>query len=131
MEVFRDYAPAINDETRSHSVIIWPAATLGRDPSDDLVGIGNIAGLAMHAVRWIEADALAIRLLGVVHHLIDICGTKLLARTAILFYAFRVADVGVVNHQMRRLVLLVLGTGVIEIGELIKGEFTVALSGAD
>jgi hypothetical protein len=33
-----------------HPLVIRPTSTLRRDPRNDLVGIGDVAGLAMHAV---------------------------------------------------------------------------------
>ncbi len=73
----------------------------------------------------------AVRLRGVVHHLVDICGTEILARAAEFFYAARVADIGVVNDQVRGLVFFVLGAGVIEVGELVEGQLAVAFGRAD
>ena len=34
-----------------HSFVVWPPAALGRYPVDNLVGIGNVARLAVDAVR--------------------------------------------------------------------------------
>ena len=51
-----------NEMTPSHPVVIRTAAAFGRYPGDDLVRILNIAGFAMHAVGWIQADALPIGL---------------------------------------------------------------------
>ena len=58
-------------------------------------------------------------------------GTKILAGAAEFFYAARVADVGVLNDQVRRLVFFVLGAGVVEVGELVEGKLAVALGGAE
>src|SRR5882724_6826821 len=70
-----------------HAVVIWTTAALRWDPSDDLVRIGNVTGFAVYAVRWIQTDAFAIGLRWVVDHLIYICRTKILTRTAEFFYA--------------------------------------------
>ena len=75
----------------------------------------------MHAVRWIQTDAFSIRLRRVIDHLVHVSWTEILARAAEFFYAARVANVGVVNDQVRGLVLFMLGAGMIEIGELVKG----------
>ena len=45
-----------------HAVVVRPAAALRRNPGDDLVRVGDVAGLAVHAVRRIQADALAVGL---------------------------------------------------------------------
>src|SRR5438876_2711967 len=51
----------LNQKCQSHTIVIRPAATLRRDPGDDLVRILNVAGLAVNAVRGIQAEALSIR----------------------------------------------------------------------
>ena len=43
-----------------HSVVIRTASTLGGNPGDDLVGILDVAGLAVHAIGRIQADAFAV-----------------------------------------------------------------------
>ena len=43
----------------SHAVIIGAASTFGWDPGDDLIGIGDVTGLAVHAVRKVNLQALA------------------------------------------------------------------------
>ena len=94
-------------------------------------GIGDVAGFAVHAVRRVQADAFAVRLRRVVHHLVDVRRTEILARAAEFFHAARVADVGVVNDQVRGLVFFVLRAGVVEVGELVEGQLAVALRRAD
>src|SRR4029077_16363189 len=106
-------------------------AAFGRDPGDDLVWVGNVAGFAMNAVRWIQADALAAGLWGVLDHLIDASRTKILARVAEFFHAAAIADVGVVNHKMRRLVFFMFRARVVEVGELVESDLAVASSGAE
>ncbi|MCU1301847.1 MAG: hypothetical protein JWQ87_2131, partial [Candidatus Sulfotelmatobacter sp.] len=59
----------------------------------------NVTRLAMHAVRWIQADALSVRLFSIVDHFIHVCRTEILARAAVFLYASRVADIRVVNYQ--------------------------------
>ena len=68
---------------------------------------------------------------GVVDHLVDIGRAEILARIAEFFYAARVADVGIVNDQVRRLVFFVLGAGVVEVGELVEGQLAIAFGGAE
>ena len=83
----------------------------------------------MDAIRRIQADALAVGLRGVLDHLIDVGRTEILAGVAELFHATRVADVGVVNDEMRGLVFFMFRAGVIEICELVESELAVALAG--
>ena len=80
----------------------------------------------MHAIRWIQADALAVGLQ--LSHppfrkrwpdRISGMGCRILLRSV-------VADVGVVNDQVRRLIFLVLGARVIEVGQLVEGQFAIA-----
>ena len=85
----------------------------------------------MHAVRRIQADALAVRLFGVVHHFVNIGRTEILARVAVFCYAARVADVRIVNDQMRRLIFFVLRSRVIKVGELIESKLAVAFRWAE
>ena len=68
---------------------------------------------------------------GVVHHLVHVGRTEILARIAEFLYAARVADVGVVNDQMRRLVLFVLRAGVVEVGQLVEGQLAIAFGRAE
>ena len=63
---------------------------------------------------------------GVVHHLVHVGRTEILARAAKFFYAARVADIGVVNDKMRRLVLFVFRAGVVEVGELVESQLAIA-----
>src|SRR6516225_4801980 len=105
----------------SHPIVVRAAAAFRRDPGDDLVGIGDVARLAVYAVCRVQADALAEGLRYVVDQFIDISGAEVLARTAVFLRAAGVADVGVGDDQVRRLVFLVLGAGVVEVGELVEG----------
>ena len=68
---------------------------------------------------------------GVVDHLVHVGRTEILARAAEFFHAARVADVGVVNDQVRGLVFFVLGAGVIEVGELVERQLAIALGRTD
>src|SRR5690349_19263333 len=38
----------------SHAVVIRSPAAFRRDPSDDLVRVGDVAGFAVDAVRWVQ-----------------------------------------------------------------------------
>src|SRR5690349_20852426 len=50
----------------------------------------------------------------------------MLAGIAILLHAAHIADLGIVNNQVRGLVFLVLGAGVVEVGELVESELAIA-----
>src|SRR5215472_3626574 len=84
----------------SHAVVIRAAATLGRNPGDDLVRVRDVAGLAVDTIGGVQADALAMWLRCVFDQFIDVGGAKILAGAAIFFCAALVADVGVVNDQV-------------------------------
>src|SRR5438094_4960943 len=113
--------------TRSHPIVVRPAATFRWHPGDDLIGILNIAGFAVHAVRWIQADALSVGLRGVTNHFIDVRWTEVLARAAELFDAALIANVSVLDDQMRGLIFFMLRAGIIKVGELVEGELAIAL----
>ena len=81
----------------SHAVVVWTPSALRRHPGDDLVRILNVAGLAVHTVRGIQADALAVGLARVVHHFVDVRRTEILAWAAIFLDAALVANFRVVN----------------------------------
>src|SRR2546426_2471938 len=117
--------------THSHPIVIRPTATLRRNPGDDLIRVMNVAGFAVHAVRWIQADALSVGLRGVINHFINIRWTEVLARAAKFFNAALIANVGVLDDQMRGLIFFMLRTRVIKIGELVDGELAVAFGVAE
>ena len=81
----------------------------------------------MHTVGRVQADTLAVWLLGVLDQFVDVCGTEILAGTAEFLDAPLVADVGILDDQMRRLIFFVFGAGVVEVGELVDHELAVAL----
>ena len=85
----------------------------------------------MHAVGRIQADALAVRRGGIVHHLIHVRRAEILAGAAEFFHASFIADVGIVDDQVCGLVFFMLGAGVIEVGELVEGELAIALRRTD
>src|SRR3954451_18165485 len=93
-------------------VVIRPAATLRRHPRDDLVRVHDVARLAVEAVGEVEerdaAAAVGRRL-----RLVDVRGTEVQARVAVLLRAARDADLGVGDQQVRRLILLVQHAAVV------------------
>src|SRR5882672_1960056 len=116
---------------RLHAVVVRSAAALGWDPGNDLIRVGDVAGFAVNAIRRVQANALRVGLSGVVNHFVDIGRAEILARVTEFFYAPRIADVGVVNDQVRGLVLFVLGAGVIEVGKLVESQLAIAFRGAE
>src|SRR5579859_7492909 len=115
----------------SHAVVVRAATSFRRHPGDDLVWVLDVAGLAVNAVRRIQADALAVGLARVVYHFVDICGAEILAGAAEFLHTTLVANVSVVNDQVRRLVFFVLRARVIQIGQLIECQLAITLRRAD
>lgn len=83
----------------------------------------------MNAIRRIQTDALAVGLACVVNHFVNVRGTEIPAGASVFFYAPGVANVGIVDDEMGRLVFLMLGAGVIKVREFIKRKFAVAFGG--
>ncbi len=122
-----------NSEQRfsSHAFVVRPAAALGWHPGDDFVRIHDVAGLAVYAIGRVQVDLQTARRVGGFDHLVHTGRAEVLARVAEFLHAAFIADVGIVNDQMRRLVFFVLCARVVDVGELIEGEFAVALCGTD
>src|SRR5262249_48909932 len=76
-------------------------------------------------------DLLADQRAGGFFHLVYIRRTEILAGIAILLHAASVADVGIGNDQVGRLIFFMLGAGVVKVCELVKGQFAVAFGFAD
>src|SRR5262245_35230816 len=93
---------------RSELLVIRAAAAFGRDPCDDLIRIGDVAGLAVHAVRGIDLqlERTGLRLVG--HHLVDVRRAEVLARISELLAALRGAHARVRDLEMHGLILVVL-----------------------
>ena len=68
---------------------------------------------------------------GVLHHFVDVGGTEILARVAEFLHAAFIADIRVVDDEVRGLIFLVLGAGVVEVGELVEGQLAVAFGGTE
>src|SRR5579871_81342 len=97
----------------SHPVVVRPAPALRRHPRNDLVRIGDVAGLAVYTIRGIQADALAVWLRRVVHHLVHVRRTKILAWAAVFLHAALIAHLRIVDDQVGRLILFVFRSGMI------------------
>ena len=107
-----------------HAFVVGTATALGDDPVDNLVGIGDVAGLAVHAIRSVDFQLRWAA--GFFHHFIDRGGTKILAGIAVFDDAFRGTSVGVGNAQMAGLILLVARPRVVDVGKAIESELTIA-----
>src|SRR5882762_6692515 len=97
----------------SHAFVVGPSAAFRNDPLYDLVGIGDVASLAVHAIGEIYFQLVAAGLLG---DFIDRRGAKILAGIAVLHNALRNADVGVEYVQVARLVVVMTRAGMIDVG---------------
>src|SRR5215210_1218739 len=86
-----------------HALVLRSAATLRRNPVDHLVGIHDVAGLAVNAVGGIDLQPLPA--LAGVHHFVDIGRAEPQAGVAVLLAAAGRTDVRIVHDQMRGLVL--------------------------
>jgi hypothetical protein len=86
-----------------------PTATFGRNPGDDLIGIGDVTRFAVNAVCRIDFEARAA--LGIRLHFVNSCGAEMLAGVSELAGAARGADIEIGDLQVRRLILFVAGTG--------------------
>ncbi len=115
----------------SHAVVIGTAAALGWNPVDDLVGVHDVAGLAVYAVGEVDLKLLyrlrpAFRRRSL-HHLVNRGRAEVLAGVAELFATATVTNIQVRNHQVRRLVIFVPRAGVIDIRQAVKRQLAVAL----
>src|ERR1035437_10699423 len=120
-----------NSGSGSHAFVIRTAAALGRHPGDDLVGVHDVAGLAVYAVRSVQMDLQSAGRVRGFDHIVNVGRAKVLAGVAVLFDAALITDVGVVDHQVSRLVFFMLRAGVIHVGQLVEGELAVTLGGPD
>src|SRR5581483_12215128 len=106
------------------------ATTLGTDPGNNLIRIGNIASLAVNAIRGIQFELLASAVWAILH-LINHGRTEVLAWVAVFGDAAVVADVKVGNSQVTGLILLVARTRVENIEGFIEGQKSVRLDSCD
>ena len=90
-------------------LVVRARAAFGGRPVDDLVGILDVARLAMHAVRGIDLQALAA--LAVVDHFVDVGGTEACAGIAEFRCAFGGADRRISHLQVGGLIFVVGGRG--------------------
>ena len=108
-----------------HAFVIRTAPAFRHDPVNDLVGIGDVAGLAMNAIGGVNFQfELAVGILG---HFVDGRWAKILARIAVLYDALRGANIQIAHDKVAGLIFLVAGAGMIDIGEPVKSEFAITL----
>ena len=107
----------------SHAFVIWATATFGWNPSNDLVRVGDVAGFAVNAIRGVD---LQFRRALFHHHLVDRCGTKILARISKFADAPIATDIRLEHDQVAWLVLVVPRAGVIDVGEAVERQLAVA-----
>ena len=87
-----------------------------------------------HVLQWTQFDALIcsfLRAVAGVHHLVDVRRTEARARIAVLLAAARAADVGVVDDQVRRLILGVPRARVVHVGQPVERELAIDLRRVD
>src|SRR5581483_10187847 len=88
------------------------------NPSDDLIGVHNVAGLAMYTVGEVDLQPpfdLAVLLFK--KRLVDLRRTEILTRIAVFHRAAVAANVEVSNFEMARLILFVRHAAVVNVGE--------------
>ena len=85
------------DFRQLHAFVVGATAAFGDDPVDDLVGVGDVAGLAVDAIRGVDLELCAVLFAG---DLVNRRGTEILAGIAVLYYALR----GACRSGRRRLV---------------------------
>src|SRR5215467_11746906 len=73
-----------------HTVVIWPAATLRRNPGDDLVGVHDVAGLAVDTVGEVDRDLFCAGHIRSIDHLVNLGRTEMLAGISIFDRAARI-----------------------------------------
>src|SRR5689334_6127377 len=109
-------------------LIIRPRSTLGRYPSDDFVGVLDVAGLALDAVGRVDLQAFAVAAVGAgfVDDFVDARGAEAGAGVGVFLGAAGDADAGVGDVQVHGLVFVVFGGGEIDAGKPVaRGEGAV------
>ena len=77
----------------------------------------------MDAVGEIDLESQpAVRIFG---HFVNSSGTEELTGIAILVGAARMADVGLQDMQMARLIFIVIRSGIVDIAQLVKGQLAI------
>ena len=74
----------------------------------------------MDAIREVDIDLS-------VYHLVHRRWAKMLAGVAVLLHTAMVANIRIADDQVDRLIVLVASALVVDVGQLVKGEFSIAL----
>src|ERR1700683_828595 len=106
-----------------HSFVVGAAATLWRDPVDDLGGVGDIAGFAVDAVCGADLQFWPV-FIG--HHFVYRGGTKILAGVSVFADAAVAANIRLENDEVAGLIFVVARSGMIDVGEAVESELAVA-----
>ena len=97
---------SLNAKSASQILIVRPCPTLWCHPINNLIGVFDIAGFAMHAITGIDLQALAA---GILSDFINPSWAKPGAWVGVFLDAFGDANIGVANHQMDWLIFFVRG----------------------
>src|SRR5690242_5960177 len=108
----------------SHAIVSWSATPLRWNPIDDLIRIGDVAGLAMHAIRSVNLQTILSLFL---NHFIHGSWAEILARVAVLSTAPAIANAGVGDHEVAGLIFLMPSARVEDVSKRIECEDTVAI----
>src|SRR5690348_8927110 len=118
-------SPIARSRDSLHAFVLRAAASFWRHPVDDLIGIHDVARLAVHAVR--RVDLQFARAVPGVDHLVDVGRTEADARVAVLLAAARRADAGIVDDEVRRLILGMARAGIMDPGHPIERQLPIDL----
>src|SRR5580704_18993780 len=111
-----------------HAGIDGTFTALRRHPRDDLIRFGDVASLAVDAVREVDLQApLELPVDRFEHRLVDGRRAEVSARISVLDGAAVATDVRVRNDQMARLILFVHRAAVVHVGQLIEGQHVIDL----
>src|SRR5215510_14777410 len=113
------------DGRQSQQFIAWTAAAFGCNPIDHFVGVHNVTRFAVDAVRGIDLQTKSP--VSGRSHFIDGSRTKELAGIAVFVRTSWMADFGIEDYQVDGLILIVIGSRVINISQLVKGEFAIII----
>jgi hypothetical protein len=91
--------PCAKQNLISLALALALASAFGRNPGDDLVGVHDVAGLAVNAVGGVQHQLLAFAVVAV-HHFVDVGRTKTLAGVAEFFGTAAVTNIEVGNNQV-------------------------------
>ena len=109
----------------SQQFVARTAAAFGCDPIDHFIGVHNVACFTVDAVGGINLQT-KLPVSGR-SHFVNGSGTEELAGVAVFCRTSWMANIAVEDNQVDWLVFIVIGSRVINIGQLVKGEFAVVI----